>query len=117
MCAPHQGTLMEDCTSEEAMLLLGIAGYNANPEFLDLYLRATSSNPIYGPLRFVAENRHDLKAVLLSFPDNPEGGRQALDSLRSFMKGSPSQGCSKKLPMAVTEDGNATQTAKKSCCH
>lgn len=116
MCAPHQGTMMEDCTAEEAMLLLGVAGYNANPEFLDLYLRAASSNPIYSQLRLVAENRNDLKAVLLSFPDNPEGGRQALDSLRSFMRGRSVSGCSKGLPMA-TVPSSVEQPAKKSCCH
>ena len=116
MCAPHQGTMMEDCSAEEAMMLLSIAGHNANPEFLDLYLRATSSNSIYRQLRFVAENRNDLKAVLLSFPDNPEGGRQALDSLRSFMKGMSTSACSQRLPMA-TESSSGEQSAKKSCCH
>jgi hypothetical protein len=39
MCAPHQGTLMTDCTETEAMCLLAVAGYNANPEFLDVYTR------------------------------------------------------------------------------
>jgi hypothetical protein len=112
MCAPHQATLMQDCTPNEALMLLGIAGYNANSEFLDLYLRASSSNGIYGDLRWAAENRAALKAQLLSYPDTPEGGRAALDSLRSLLRGSP---CCKALPLATAEE--SPPQAKKSCCH
>jgi hypothetical protein len=110
MCAPHQATMLEDCTASEALLLFGIAGFNANPEFLDLYMRAGSTNTIYPDLRKLAEHRIELKSLLLSYPDTPEGGRQALDSLRAFF--SSGNGLPKLLQVSECE-----QTPKKSCCH
>lgn len=107
MCAPHQATLMEDCSDREAVLLLGIAGFNANPEFLDLYLRASSPSVVSGDLTKLAQSRHELRNTFLSYPDTPEGGRQALDTLRQFLGG---KAVCKGLPIAE-------EAPKKSCCH
>jgi hypothetical protein len=107
MCAPHQATLMEDCSDREAVLLLGIAGFNANPEFLDLYLRASSPSVVSGDLTKLAQSRHELRNTFLSYPDTPEGGREALDTLRQFLGG---KAVCKGLPIAE-------EAPKKSCCH
>jgi hypothetical protein len=106
MCAPHQATMLADCTPEEACCLLAVAGFNANPEFLDLYLRADPETELTCKLRKVAESKVALRDSLIALPDDSEGGRQALDQLRKFLGGD----CS--VLSVVTGQGPGG-----SCCH
>ena len=112
MCAPHQATLLPDCTAEESCLLLAVAGFNANSAFLDIYLNSPCEGGLPKQLKVVASARGHLRHSLIELPDTPEGGRQALDFLRDFMLNTPKR-CQSGLPTVAA----TIATEKKSCCH
>jgi hypothetical protein len=108
MCAPHQATLMDDCTALEAAGLLAIAGYNSNREFLDLYVSKSAQNEVCEILVRVARDREVLRTTLIALPDNPQGGREALDIFRRWEQGDSLCASSPK--------GEHGSNARR-CCH
>lgn len=105
MCAPHQATLVADCTAQEAAGLLLLAGLKDKPTFADAYLTgAKPANETVAYLVLVAE-RKEILMNIHELPDTHEGGILALKELRAVLSG-----------MQLEEQKAGGGPGIKSCC-